>query len=471
MKISIYTVEDTPIGSGGMGEVYRGWDDNGNVVAIKKMRAELTIDANLRTFFHREVNTLKQLDHQSIVKMYASFEECGNLYLVMEYVEGETIEQYVRRKGAIVESEAIRLFSEILPSIGYLHQRGFVHRDIKPSNIMIRSNGSICLLDFGIVKDMNHSSGYTVNQIIGTDGYMSVEQAAGMSIDQRSDIYSLGCVLYYMLVGSHAIQKQSNDHDMRMTIIKEVFPRAKNRNPNLSDHIQQILDKATDKNMLHRFQSCREFELELSGRGTMVTGGYNNNTISVGREDCDIVVSHPKVSRHHADIEKVICSEGCFYVFRDRSANGTIIDHVKIHRQEKEIRNFLFLHLNRNIQFPSIILAGEAELKWSDVEAAFAKKQGAEKDTPPTPKPNTPAPLPVKGEGADATGWLVATYIFAFLGGLLGLIFGITVYNSKIKSPDGKTVHKYKESHRIAALIGAIISVISMIIWRIIAYS
>ena len=475
MKISIYNVQDTPIGSGGMGEVYRGWDNKGNVVAIKKMRAELTADANLRTFFHREVNTLKQLEHQSIVKMYASFEECGNLYLVMEYVEGETIEQYVRRKGVFAESEAIRFFSETLPAIGYLHQRGFVHRDIKPSNIMIRrSNNGICLLDFGIVKDMNHSSGYTVNQIIGTDGYMSVEQAEGMSIDQRSDIYSLGCVLYYMLVGSHAIKKQSNDYEMRMTIIKEMFPRAKDSNPNLSDHIQQILNKATDKNMLRRFQSCREFEMELCGGATTVTNCCSNDTVSVGREDCDIVVSHPKVSRHHLDIRQeqggnpmdtsgwYSCSIIC-----DRSANGTVINGEKIHNNTKK-----FHHWEKT---PYILLAGEVELKWADVEAAFAKKQDAAtpiaKDTSPTPKPYTPAPVPNKGEGIDATVWLVATYIFAFLGGLLGLIFGMNVYSSKIKLSDGQKVHKYKESHRTVALIGAILSCISFIIWKIIVSS
>jgi serine/threonine-protein kinase len=356
-KISIYNINDTPIGGGGMGEVYLGWDSNGNAVAIKKMRAELTTDANLCAFFHKEVNTLIQLEHQSIVKMRASFEERGNLYLVMEYVEGETIEQYIKRQGVIAESEAIRLLIDILPAIGYLHQKGFVHRDIKPSNIMIRSNGKVCLLDFGIVKDMKNSNGHTVNQIVGTDGYMSVEQAEGMSIDHRSDIYSLGCVLYYMLIGNHAIQKQSNDYAMRQTIIKSAFPRAKDFNPNLSDNIQRILDKATDKNMLRRFQSCREFELELSGGGTIVSD-ENNDTVSVGRESCDIIISHPKVSRRHVDIEATDCSEGIIYKIKDRSTNGTVVNGEKIHNNTKD-----FLVWWRDKRTPSILLAGEVELK------------------------------------------------------------------------------------------------------------
>ena len=471
MKISIYNVQDTPIGGGGMGEVYLGWDGNGNAVAIKKMRAELTVDTGLRSFFHREVNTLKQLEHQNIVKMYASFEERGNLYLVMEYVEGETIEQYVRRKGAIVESEAIRLLCEILSAIAYLHQKGFIHRDIKPSNIMIRSNGRVCVLDFGIVKDMKNSSGYTVNQIIGTDGYMSPEQAEAMSIDQRSDIYSLGCVLYYMSVGDHAIKKQSSDFDTRMTIIKKTFPRAKDYNPDLSDHIQRILDKATEKNMLCRFQSCREFEMELRGGVTVVTDVDTYMTVSVGREECDIVVSHPKVSRHHADIEVVINSDGHIYKFRDRSTNGTIVNNVKIQNQEKKI--FMQDRRSVNVQPPSILLAGEVELKWEEVEAAFAKKLVVKKPpvAPPTQPVFKPQPKhdlsPVQEEGKNATGWLIAIYFFAILGGLLGLFFGLIVYRQKVDMPNGEKVYKYKDSHRKAALGGAILSCISMIIWKI----
>lgn len=463
MQISIYNVKNEPIGCGGMGEVYIGWDPKGNVVAIKKIRTELTTDANLRAFFHREVNTLQQLEHQSIVKMYATFEENGSLYLVMEYVEGESIEQYVKRKGTIQENEAICFLSDILPAVGYLHQKGFVHRDIKPGNIMIRPNGKLCLLDFGIVKDMNHSSGYTVNQIIGTDGYMSMEQAAGMSIDHRSDIYSLGCVLYYMLTGSHAIQKQSNDYATRMTIVKSAFPRAKDFNPEISDDIQRVLDKATDKNMLRRFQSCREFELELSGNATAIKGDYTDNRVSVGRENCDIIVLHPKVSRHHLDIIKEQAPEGNFYRLCDRSTNGTVVNGEKIQNSEKSWLN----HYRHKDEF-TILLAGEAELRWEEVEAAFTKKQNTTKQ----PAKDTQPPIPHKRhEGENATSYLIAIYILMALGGWLGIVLGISVYNSKIDLQDGTKVHRYKESHRRAALIGVILSGISVFLWIIIINS
>jgi serine/threonine-protein kinase len=474
MKISIYNVNDQPIGKGGMGQVYLGTDNRGNMVAVKKMRPELTTDANVRALFHREVNTLKQMEHQSIVKMYASFEEQGNIYLVMEYVEGETIEQYISRKGVFAESEAMRLFVDILQAVAYVHQQGYVHRDVKPSNIMIRPNGRICLLDFGIVKDMKNSSGQSIAQVIGTDGYMSPEQAEGLSIDYRSDIYSLGCVLYYMLVGNHAIQKQSSAHATRMTIIQSAFPRAKDYNPNISDNIQQILDRATEKNMLRRFQSCREFEMEMSGSATVVRDddGDDSVSISVGRENCDIIASHPKVSRRHLDIVFFNHTGNTGYILTDRSTNGTTVGGQFIHNNQITTSWYAGGKWDK----PTIFLAGEVELKWDDVEAAFARKQHTTKPPqtkPPQPKPPQPprpAPPVVAAIGEEsATGWLIAIYTFAALGGWLGLAFGLFVYWQKITLPDGRKIPKYKQSHRTAALTGAILSVVSMIIWIITA--
>ena len=466
MRISIYNVKDEPIGYGGMGKVYVGTDPNGHVVAIKEMLAQYVADADLRNRFHQEIKILYQLEHPSIVKMYASFEERGNLFLVMEYVEGETIEQYVKRRGALPESEAVRLLIETLSALGFAHQNGFVHRDIKPGNIMIRSNGKICLLDFGIAKDMNRTgNGLTVGQMaIGTDGYMSPEQAEGMSVDHRSDIYSLGCVFYYMLVGSHAIQKQSNDYATRMNIIKNMIPRAKDYLPNLSEHIQHVLDKATHKNMLMRFQSCREFELELNSGATAVTGNSrSDDTISVGRESCDVIVLHTKVSRRHLDITKVnITGSGVLYKLFDRSANGTTLNGENFRNSEKTWQAF---GDGRNKERPHILLAGEVELPWDDVENAFNGKR-SEKYQAIQQAITTPPPQVFHPE--DATVRLIVVYICSVLGGILGVILGAHLYRQTVSLPDGKNEYKFKQSHRTAALAGAVLSAISMIVWMII---
>jgi serine/threonine-protein kinase len=305
-----------------------------------------------------------------------------------------------------------------------------VHRDIKPSNIIVKPDGRICLIDFGIVKDMKHSTGQTMTQIIGTDGYMSPEQAAPATIDYRSDIYSLGCLLYYMLVGNHAIQKQSNDYATKMTILKSAFPKAQHFNPNLSDHIQQILDKATDKNMLRRFQSCREFELEISGGGTVVNGYDTNNIVSVGRQNCDVIVYDPteKVSRHHLDIIEIQCPpeenvDTVSFLIRDRSTNGTTIsfrfgnyvNSEKIHSTETMI------DVNADEytpHYPKILLADKVELNWSDVEAAFARKRGATKP----PVKDTPPPAPPIDEAKKARRKSAVSEI---IGGIVLIVVGV----------------------------------------------
>jgi serine/threonine protein kinase len=209
-----------------------------------------------------------------------------------------------------------------------------------------------------------NSSGLTVGQFtIGTDGYMSPEQAGGYNIDHRSDIYSLGCVLFYMLTGHHAIEKKANDIETRMAIIQNDFPQAIDYNCTVSAHIQKILNKATHKNMMQRFQSCREFELELSNRRTMVIN--NNNSISIGRGNCDIIIPHPRVSQHHADIRVDVQSGHTRYFFRDRSSNGTVINGNTIHNIEIEIYPEAR---------PVILLAGTSELKWNIVEETFRNK-------------------------------------------------------------------------------------------------
>ncbi|MDR1330710.1 MAG: protein kinase [Tannerella sp.] len=457
MKISIYDVKDEPVGYGGMGRVYQGIDPRGNTVAIKEMRAEFVTDAHMRARFHKEAVTLAQLEHPSIVKMHSSFEERGCLYLVMEYVEGETVEQCVKRKGIIDESEAVRLLSDVLSALDYAHANGLVHRDIKPGNIMIRPDRSACLLDFGIVKDLNDGSLTTARLVIGTDGYMSPEQAEGYHVDRRSDIYSLGCVLFYMLTGRHAIPRQKSDYDTRQAVIQNALPKAKDFNPCVSDALQAVLDRAMNRNMLMRFQSCREFGMELRSGATAVTGRSGNAVISIGREECDIVIIHSSVSRHHADMEAVRCPDGIIYRFMDRSTNGTTIDGEKIHLAMKEIPV-----LQNAQRRPSILLAGTAGLEWTEIEAAFGKKSGGGGEAPPPPPP------PPSVSGKDATGWLVAIYTFAVLGGVVGIILGTHVYRSKITLPDGRKVYRYRESHRTAAQAGALLSCLSFITWQLI---
>lgn len=380
----------TELGHGGMGTVYSGFF-NGKKVAIKKFRSEFLSETELINRFRLEAQTLQRLNHSSIVKIvesahdtnnrfYPAFVENGELYLAMEFVEGETLDHYIRDNGGpLSEERAVHIMCNILDAMEYVRQKGIIHRDIKPNNIILRPDGtSICIIDFGIVKDLNSIGLTTGRCVLGTDGYMSPEQANGLTVDSRTDIYSLGCVLFYLLTGKHAIQTRASDFETRMAILKDDFPRAKDLNPNISDRVQAIIDKAVDKNMLLRFQSPHEFKKELEQVGATVVDfskGSDEAVISVGRDrSCDITIYDPqeKVSRHHLDI--VYHSETKEFEFMDRSTNGTVVNGKFIH---KTSCRFYYPHdwyrIDSNTM-PTVILARSQTLSWEQVLDTFGKK-------------------------------------------------------------------------------------------------
>lgn len=375
-QISNYQVEDMPIGSGGMGQVLKGYAPDGTPVAIKEILPEFVMDMEYRVRIDREINCLKKLNNGNIVRIYDNFQLGNNLYIVMEMVEGMNIEQYVGRNGTIPLEQAVKYMMKILQTIQYVHEQGIIHRDIKPSNIMIRPNNEICLLDFGIAKDTN-AIGITktvFGTVLGTDGYMSPEQADGMDIDHRSDIYSLGCVFYFMLTAHHAYNKMDSDIETKLNIVNKPFPRISQYVQNVPQAIQNVMDHATDKNMLKRYQSCREFCSELmkvSGIGTRISGNKQQGiSVSVGRENCDICVgvNNYKVSRHHADIHLRNFTGGTFYVYTDCSSNGTLIDG-KMYTKGMSCSI-------PNGTTPTIYLAADptSQLNWEEVRTMIAAR-------------------------------------------------------------------------------------------------
>lgn len=371
IQIGNYSVEEIPIGSGGMGQVLKGFAPNGTPVAIKKILPQFVADIEFRSRILSEIEFLKKLDHGSVVKVYDYFEMDGNLFIVMELVEGLNIEQYVEANGAIPYEKAMEYMIKILDAMQYVHEKNIVHRDIKPGNIMLRKDGSICLLDFGVAKDLSkqNSGGTVFGTVIGTDGYMSPEQADGMSIDHRSDVYALGCVFYYMLTGRHAYTKMASDLETQLNIINKPFPRISDIIKGVPSAVQTVLDGAVDKNMMKRYQSCREFKeniIRIMPGGTHLSSGTVNRdiSVSVGRENCDICVgtNNFKVSRHHADIKLKQFTGGVFFVYTDCSSNGTIIDGQ---RYGKGMSYNIPLGAN-----PEILLAGDPSCRLDLQEVA-----------------------------------------------------------------------------------------------------
>ncbi|MEN9325185.1 MAG: hypothetical protein RL414_939 [Actinomycetota bacterium] len=192
------------IGSGGMADVYRGVDTRLNrEVAIKILRSDLARDPAFISRFKKEALAAAGLSHPGIVAVYDSGEDSGNSYIVMELINGRTLRDLLQSNEQITINRALQITAGILDALEYSHRKGIIHRDIKPGNVMIADDGVIKVMDFGIARalsDIGATMTSTWN-IVGTAQYLSPEQATGEIADRRSDIYSVGCVLYELLVG------------------------------------------------------------------------------------------------------------------------------------------------------------------------------------------------------------------------------------------------------------------------------
>lgn len=427
------------IGKGGMGCVYKGKAPNGESIAIKMLDNQFCFDPEIREMFYNEVESLKRLYHPSVVGVrgHAFQDSCGNLYMPMEFVDGETIQQRVKRDGPFSEQAARDMMSKILKSFSYIHGQKKVHRDIKPSNIMIRPNGEICVIDFGIVKDMATSTGKTIGMIVGTDGYMSPEQVTGLSIDYRTDIYSLGCLLHFMLTGTHAVVKKSNEVETRMSILNDAFPCAKTVRPELSDDIQAVIYKAVDKNMLKRFQTVDEFEKAINGQTSDHRTTFDGTKVTIGKkEDCDIVIQNQYVSRHHLIIRYKKMQDGPIVEIEDASTNGTGVDGKYLHNgsvsfpfnlsnvivtfgyggQEVDV-----LYMGESVRLPKVYLAGRPEisLDWDEVMVKMHEKI-----------PNEFSNGGVAPEDKLSLGWCILSFLIP----PIGFVMSSSLKNTKPKT-------------------------------------
>ena len=401
------------VGKGGMGRVYAAKGPSGERVALKMMSAKAASHPDYREMFEHEVKALKKLSHPSIVKILGEpySDEGGNLFLPMEYVDGKNLAQIVAEKGRFTEEETLRVFTELLDVFSYIHDRACIHRDVKPSNIMIRDNGSVCVIDFGIAKDSKTSTGKTIGRIVGTDGYMSPEQANGYNIDMRTDIYSLGCLLHFMLTGLHAIPKKSNDYETVCAILESSFPRVSDTGVQVSDRTQNAILRAVDKNMTKRFQTAIEFKDALLGYSS--SEAYK---VSVGRANCDVTMVGEYVSGHHLDI---ICETSGDEIIKikvlDHSTNGTGMNGRKLHHDSYTfmVNQSINGLLNNSSQLPDVLIAGlpNYNLDWTAVLRVVQERVGSYPPPPPPPQVTT-----------EKLSWIIG--ILCFLSPIVGWVLG-----------------------------------------------
>lgn len=332
-----------------MGCVYEGRSPANAHVAIKMMSHKVAHDPVFRALFEAEVHTLMELNHPNVVKIvdqpYSDKE--GNLYLPMEFVQGETLEHRMKRKP-LTQAETLSYMVQILDAMEAVHREGKVHRDIKPSNIMIRPDQSICIIDFGIAKDSKLDDRHTVGQVVGTNGYMSPEQAFGYTVDHRTDIYSLGCLLYYMLTGTHAVKDGHNNEETNARISRGAKQNLDEIAPELPAWLRDVYQKAVQRDMRRRYQTCRAFRQALreeheAPRPQAAANAYAVPRLSVGRHPgSDICLPSAYVSVRHMAIRGLTYYDrlGAPYFaieLADFSRNGSFVGRKHLHNATTEV--------------------------------------------------------------------------------------------------------------------------------------
>ena len=249
------------IGEGGMGAVFKAMDSNlGRMVAIKALHPTLTSNTELIERFKQEARVQATLIHPNIVALYNFFEEQGLYYIVMEYIEGETLSSRIKRTGLIPPQFALPIFKQMLAGVGFAHTKGIVHRDLKPSNVLIDSQNNVKIMDFGIAKMIGDRSLTKTGTKMGTMYYMSPEQVLGeKDIDNRADIYSLGITFFEMLTAKLPFNTDVSDFLLMQQIVQNQMPSVKQHYPYVPDNIDSAIFRATRKIREERFNHCEEF--------------------------------------------------------------------------------------------------------------------------------------------------------------------------------------------------------------------
>jgi serine/threonine protein kinase len=332
------------LGRGGMAVVYKGYNPAlQRTVALKVLPEELAADQEFVERFRREAQTAAQLKYPNIATIYDVEQEGDLHFIVMEYLPGHTLQQEIQLRGAPPLKQTVEIIHALADALDYAHQRGLTHRDVKPSNVMLGPEGHVTLMDFGIVKA---AAGIRLTQEgmrIGTPEYMSPEQAQGRKIDCRSDIYSLGIVLYEMLVGQVPFRSTSSHKVLQDHVHREPPPPSQFVS-DLPPGVEKTVLRALAKHPGQRFQTAgqmaaaleqaalprpvppeprrRESEFKLiaaDGREF-----YLERVIGLGRStDNHVVISDNKISRHHAQIR---CEGARCQIIDLGSVNGTFLN-------------------------------------------------------------------------------------------------------------------------------------------------
>jgi len=262
-----YELGDT-LGYGGMSEVHKGRDMRlSRDVAIKVLRADLARDPQFQLRFRREAQNAAALNHPAIVAVYDTGEtdsEFGSLpYIVMEFVDGQTLREIVKGTGPLTQQRVIEVMADVCAALDFSHRHGIIHRDVKPANVMITHGGAVKVMDFGIARALGEGQNMTQTAaVIGTAQYLSPEQARGEAVDARSDVYAAGCVLFELLTGEPPFQGDS-PVAVAYQHVREEVRRPSEVNQEVGPELDAVVLKAMSKNPANRYQSAAEMRTDL----------------------------------------------------------------------------------------------------------------------------------------------------------------------------------------------------------------
>jgi eukaryotic-like serine/threonine-protein kinase len=250
------------LGQGGFAWVYLGQDTGGTQAAVKILKPRYAGDVQFETRFRNESQTAGKLEHPNIIRIRSVGKENKNVYFSMDYCP-DSLGARITRDGPLAEADILRIARNVVAALGFAHKQGIIHRDIKPDNVLLRSDGSAVLTDFGIARAV---SGYVAstghNMTIGTPQYLSPEQAQGRELDQRVDFYALGVTLYKAATGEVPFNATDWFELARMHV-EDPPPSLRKRRPELTSRFERVVVKCLAKHPDDRYQSASELEADL----------------------------------------------------------------------------------------------------------------------------------------------------------------------------------------------------------------